>query len=269
MPVPPIPDQYNSRQTPAKPQEAAVPTPENAAKINAAGTAVDANGQPIAAQPVNPFPVSHVPREKGFDDREIRIIQGRMWLISFTDLFSILLCFFILMYSMKEPNFEKISKVLGNTDGAGYAGAGTGQSLGDQAGASIDHVEYGEALDLSYLQGVLKKALEDAGVQNDVKLVTARDHLKLIVDDASGENGEHIAKQLGERLTLLSNRITVVGMPARWSSGDWPGSMATAANFAAQMKDGGYRKRLTVIGEGISAGHDIEIRVENDDGRIQ
>jgi len=239
--------------------------PEQAAHINASGTAVDAEGNPIVMQPVaSTFPVSHVPREKSHDDSEIRIIAGRMWLISFTDLFSIILCFFILMYSMKNPDLQRITKIVGG-DGAGYAGVGTGEAGGDHAGVSINRVAYGEALDLSYLEGVLKRALTQAGVEKDVKIVTAHDHLTLKVETLSAD----VAKRLGERLTLLSNRITVVGMPSHWSSGDWSGALAVATDFAAQMKDGGYRKHLAVIGEGISSGSALEIRVEADDGRLQ
>ncbi|HEY8963949.1 MAG TPA: flagellar motor protein MotB [Alphaproteobacteria bacterium] len=232
------------------------------------GVAIDAQGNPVQVLPAQNFPVSHVQREKENSDKEARLIQGRMWLISFTDLFSILLCFFILMYSMKEPDFEKIAKVMGS-NGGGYAGAGAGEQRGDQAGASMAQVAFGAGLDLSYLESVVQKALQQAEVKDDVKLVTARDHLKLIVKDTDGDRGTFIARRLGERLTLLPNRITVVGLPSSWSSGDWPGSMATATSFATNMKDGGYRKGLTVVGAGEGDGPGVEIRVEGDDGRAQ
>lgn len=242
------------------------PPTDNAANLHN-GIAVDAHGNPIPAQVLPAFPVSHVQREKSNDDKEVRLIQGRMWLISFTDLFSILLCFFILMYSMKEPDFDRIAKMVGS-DGGAYAGAGVGEAKGDQAGVGINRVEYGEALDLSYLEGVLRRTLQQAQVEQDVKIVIMRDHLKLVIADAQGERGVFVAKSLGERLTNLPNRISVIGMPARWSSGDWAGSVQMATVFAANMAEGGYRKGITVMGEGEGTGG-IEIRVENDDGRLR
>jgi len=233
------------------------------------GIALDAQGNPIAGSAIAAFPVSHALREKSYDDREARIIQGRMWLVSFTDLFSILLCFFILMYSMKDPDMDRIAKVVGASDGGLYGGVGTMRNGGDLAGVGIDRVEYGDGLDLSYLEGVLQRQVREAGVEKDVAIVTARDHLKIRIENPGGEKGAMVAHRLGERLGVLPNRIQVVGLPSSWSSGDWAGSLQSAMRFAAQMKDGGYRKRLDVLGEGETKGQGIEIRVEQDDGRIQ
>jgi len=232
---------------------------------------VDANGNVVNALPI-PFPESHTVRESFYDDREARITMGRMWLVSFTDLFSLMLCFFVLLYSMKDPNIDKINEILGKPGGGGYAGSGDREAGGDLQGVNIQRVAYGEALDLSYLHGVLKKSLEQSGLVlgKDIEIKTARDHLKILVDpDPASEQGIKVAELLGERLSLLSNRVTVVGLPSRWSSGDWAGSIAQASGFARHMKEGGYRKGLTVLGLGEGAGPGVEIRVEGDDGRVQ
>jgi chemotaxis protein MotB len=216
---------------------------------------------------------SHMPREKVFDDREQRIVQGRMWLISFTDLFSLMLCFFLMLYSMKDPDLDKVSKLLGKSAGGLHASASTAQA-GNYEAASINRVAYGDALNLDYLQGVLKNALAQAKVDKDVRVAPAKTYLKLLVDadkvfSGNGLNpdGLRIAHALAERLMTLSNRITVVAIPS--DSGNWGDSLAQASAFAEAMRDGGYRKSFIVVGEAEGGSPGIEIRVEADNGQMR
>lgn len=232
-------------------------------------TKTDAQAAPAAGAPALVFQ----PRERTYedDDAQIQKTSGRMWLVSFCDLISLMLCFFVLMYAMREPDMDKLTAMMGGGKGT-YAGASEtpqGEAGGDQAAESINRVEYGEALNLDYLQGVLKNALDQARLAGDVQIVNGRDHLKLVVDDPFGRgaalnaDGVRIAKGLAERLNFLSNRITVVA-----HGGDWNDVVAQATAFGETMRDGGYRKNFTVIGE-IRRGPAIEIRVEADDGQIR
>ena len=220
-------------------------------------------------QPLPPVVYNHVPREKEFDDTEVRKMSSRLWLVSFCDLISLMLCFFVMMYSTRDPNMDKLTQMMGGASGlhGGSSENDSGEAGGDQTDVSIAHVEYGEALNLDYLQGILKTALTQSKLQDDVDISNGRDHLKLEIDDPfAGDtsldaDGNRIAKGLADRLNNLSNRITVVA-----HGGDWDEVAARAKTFAEVMRDGGYRKPFTVIGE-LTSGPGIEIRVEADDGR--
>lgn len=217
--------------------------------------------------------VSHMPRERVFDDTEQKIVQGRLWLISFTDLFSLILCFFIMLYSMKDPDPSKFGAMSGRDAAGSHAGAGTGQAGANQ-GQGIARVAYGDALNLDYLQGVLRNALSQVKLENDVRIVPGTDHLKLLIAEdtafsggALSADGTRIAKGLADRLMNLSNRITVVAVPD--SSGDWATSLQQASVFAELMRDAGYRKSFIVVGEADGKNPGIEIRVEADNGQIR
>ncbi|NBX66008.1 MAG: hypothetical protein EBQ96_03325 [Proteobacteria bacterium] len=223
----------------------------------------------VAYQPSPPA------RERAGEDEDAKMAASRLWLVSFTDLFSLMLCFFVMLYSMKDPDLTKIGEMTGKAvrgsneaDSKGFAG-------GENVEVNISRVEYGEALNLDYLQGVLKNAISQAKLENEVKILQAKDHLRLVVDDDAvfadastlSAGGEMVAKGLAERLSRLSNRISVVYVPS--SSGEWQSGMTQAAAFGEAMRDGGYRKQFTVLADGSGEGPGIEVRVEADDGRLR
>lgn len=220
---------------------------------------------------------SHMPRERIYDNREQRIVAGRLWLISFTDLFSILLCFFLMIFSMKDPDLDKIGKMMPNAKAALHPAAGKGHAGGKNTDVHIDRVNYGEAINLDYLQGVLKTSLTQAKLEKDVRISAGRDHLKLVVNAdqlfAEGtvlsEAGEKLLKDLTGRLSLLSNRIAVVGIPSSGDSGDWRQTLAEASAVSDALVKDGYRKSFTTLAEAQGRGPAIEIRVESDSGRIR
>lgn len=206
-----------------------------------------------------------------YADPENKAIQARMWLISFTDLFSLMLCFFLMLYSMKDPMALKSPILSGAHATQMHGGAGSGEA-GQQTGQNIARVGMGEGLNLGYLQGVLKNALVQVKLENDVRIITGADHLKLHVDaeklfygNTLSADGQRIAKGLANRLATLTNRITVVGVPS--DSAEWSSSLAQGAAFAEMMRDAGYRKPFVVVGDGAGGKAGIEIRVDADDGR--
>lgn len=215
----------------------------------------------------------HQPREYAYDDREAKLVQGRMWLISFTDLFSIMLCFFLMLYSMKDPaNIQAPNPTDVNARNM-HGGSGRGEA-GSQAGQNISRTSFGSGLDLGYLQGILKDAVAQVKLQDDVRITPARDHLRLVLDadkvfsgNALSADGQRITKGLANRLATLSNRITVVGIPD--DAGDWDSALAQVSAFAALFRDAGYRKPFVVIAQGTGKQPGIEIRVDADDGNMQ
>jgi len=217
------------------------------------------------AQPVVPStgPIIQA-RARVYDDREQKIVSGRLWLISFTDLFSLMLCFFLMIFSTKDLDLKNLHKSNDkSTKGIIMAAVQKGFAGGEDEMENISNVEYGDALNLDYLEGVLKNSITEAKLEGQVKISQGRDYLKLGVDSADTS----VAKGLAERLMKLSNRIVVVYLPS--SSGGWADGITQATNFAEAMRDGGYRKPFTVLADGSGRGDGIEIRVEADDGRLR
>jgi len=205
-----------------------------------------------------------MPRRREFDGSEAKIVAGRLWLISFTDLFSIMLCFFLLLFATSDIDLKNLRADVPPPP-KGF--------IGDERNSNnIASVEYGEALNLDYLTGVLKGLIAQVKLTDAVRIVPGRNHLKLkidagpafIDDNTLNATGLETAKDLGESLTNLRNRIIVVVPGTNWQS-----DMARASTFAEAMRNGGYRKSLAVLAEGAGSGDTIEVRVEADDGRIR
>lgn len=215
------------------------------------------------------------PRARAPEDENIKRAASRLWLVSFTDLFSLMLCFFVLLYAMKDPDLEKIGNLSGKVATGAREAQHKGFSGGDNQAVNISRVAYGEALNLDYLEGVLKNVIKQAKLDGDVKITQARNYLNLTIDDgkvfaggnALSAGGAAIAKGLAASLSRLSNRITVVAVPS--SSGDWAQGIVQAEVFGEMMRDGGYRKPFTVLADGSGRGIGIEIRVEADDGQLR
>lgn len=198
-------------------------------------------------------------------DEGVASVNGmQVWLLSFTDLFSILLCFFILMYAMKDPDMDSISQIIGGRGGGGYAGHGLQQAGGDLMGANVKRASYARGLDLSYLNSVITGSIEGAGLKDRVSITAYPTYLALQVD--SEANVKDTAQRLGRALMGLSNSIKVVGVPAGWRVGDWGAAVESAGQFAGYMKEGGYHKPLAITGLGqnaqASGGAMVELYIE-------
>ncbi|USO08095.1 MAG: hypothetical protein H6866_02425 [Rhodospirillales bacterium] len=210
-------------------------------------------------------------------EREAKIVQGRLWLISFTDLFSIMLCFFMLMYAMKDPDLEKVGKMGGRRTYDLMEGQGKtdsvmqGVSTGTFRRQGINQVEYGEALNLEYLTGVVRAGLKAAGIAGDVRIVPGRDHLKLLIDPDRvfdggveiGTRGFALLRALAGRLAQMPNAVTLaVGQPGA----GWELAYAQAASVARAMDNSGYGRGIVVVGEGGALKPVIEFRIAPDNG---
>lgn len=217
-----------------------------------------------------PPPYTHVPRERAGEDIQAKMVSARLWLVSFADLFSLLLCFFVMLYTTRDPDFEQITEMSGKP----YKKMHDGDQIGAEGGvieaANITRIEYGDAANLEYLDGVLRKVVMQAKLEKHVRIAQGPDHLRLELDpDAAFEGGglsamgEDIAGGLARHLYLLSNRVSVV------VGGDMAEGIARAGVFAEEMRDSGYRKYFTVLADNSADGDDLYLRVEADDGRVR
>jgi hypothetical protein len=168
---------------------------------------------------------------------------------------------------MRDPNVEKITAALGVRGGGTTEHAGLPSDDpkgGEYIKPSIPHMDYGEGINLDYLEGVLRNVVSQAGLKDDVRIAQAGSHLKLIIDN---NNTPRAIKALAPRLMLLSNRLTLVSIPE--SGGGWSQSLAEAEAAAKMMHESGYRKSFAALAGGAGDGPALEIHIEADDGRLR
>ncbi len=208
-------------------------------------------------------------RRNNGDGAAIKKAAARLWLVSFTDLFSLLLVFFVMLYSLKDPDMNKIGKISGTTAKNMYSSQDVGFAGGTQQEANIARVEYGEALGLDYLHGVLKRMLDERGLDRDVDMQNGSDFITLHLQDVAsgtglGGDGSRVVGGVGDGLSRLPNRITVIAYARDWDSG-----LARAQAVAAAVKKAGYRKPMGVLCKTSGDDGSVDVRVEADNGRIR
>ncbi|AWK84831.1 OmpA/MotB family protein [Azospirillum thermophilum] len=184
-----------------------------------------------------------------------------MWLISFTDLISLLLAFFVLMYSMGEPETQRwVGLVQGLAErvpaARSTAQTPTGLPAEPHAAFNAQAVEPKAAMDLNYL-GALLRAQTAANAELAVLEVRREDDRVVIglpgerMFDASGgaftDEGRRLLYLLGAVVARLGNRIEVVGHAEREDQSGgfaWERALTRAVAVAAALRETGYRRDL-------------------------
>ncbi len=184
--------------------------------------------------------------------------HGRtMWLISFTDLMSLLLAFFVLMYSMSEPEAQRwagLSKAL--TSARSTATAPSDAAAEPRAAFNAAAVEPQSVINLDYL-GALLRTQTAANAELAAVEVRREDDRVVIVlpgtvmfDTVEGtftDQGRRLLFLLGAVVGRTGNRIEVVGHAESEESGDglaWERALTRAVAVAAALRETGYRRDL-------------------------
>jgi chemotaxis protein MotB len=196
------------------------------------------------------------------------------WLITIVDLITLLLTFFVLLFSMShvEPTrFSEVAKAYG--DAFAPAKDDNGQRLPKITAAAGD--------DLGYLQAVLKAAFASSATLRGIEFRLTPQYLmlslpvtELFMPGSGGfaESAKTPVFDLSGVLSNLKNRIAVVGTAATMqtkssqsendaegarlqSSGvaAWSLAMARAKAMADALAAGGYDQPVTVLGRGAAA----------------
>jgi chemotaxis protein MotB len=189
-----------------------------------------------------------------------------LWLITFTDVAALMLTFFVMLYSMSVPDEEKWKQ----TTSAFNEGLKKFETpivhTGIEDTVNIERIDYTNALNLDYLEAIVREMLGRNGNENlrQIDIFRQADSLvlsvpaSLLFDTQTAEvsvEGKRTLFSIGGPLSRIRNRIEVVGHSAPSAmaedsgfSSTWDLSLARAVGVAAVLESVGYSRPIVVHG---------------------
>jgi chemotaxis protein MotB len=172
------------------------------------------------------------------------------WLITYADLITLLLAFFIVLYAMnrtEQIKFSLVAQALANEfDSQSIVGNGIGPSvITANSGTNVQRASQQELNALSNLQNRLQSAIQKAGLSKEVSVTSNVRGVEVSLDDttlfasasaALSPQAVALLHSLGAALATVPNDIEVVGYtdstPIRTSQypSNWQLSAMRAAN---------------------------------------
>lgn len=187
----------------------------------------------------------------------------KLWVITLADLACLLLAFFALIYSMSSVSSEKWQdlKIALSQRRTISEAPKTSQPTAQH---NIATVFRKRAINLDYLRAVLEDKLAADPQFNTAHLELLEDRLvislpgNILFAPASAvldAKAEKALFSLGGVLTSLTNPVAVVGhsdpsLPAEGFHSAWELTIGRAAAVANALKRTGYRRDVTVLGDG-------------------
>jgi len=189
-----------------------------------------------------------------------------VWMISFTDVISLMLTFFVLLFAMSEPKTEEwnlVTGVLRDSFGL-HAGSINNPGEANQRQNILD-LEVEDALDLNYLGSVIERRFKDGALgknilinrREDTLIITLPSDLVFRPGNASiSDKGRDTIDLLTGMLSKIDNQIDIYGhadervintktFPSNWELALW---RAEAVSNAFQQA--GYKRVINTFSMG-------------------
>lgn len=199
-----------------------------------------------------------------------------VWMLSFADLLSLLLAFFVMLYAMSQTGMGKWGEAAQSLQKRLNPGRVTA-SLDFSSDRSVPKEASLDALGLGYLMPVLRSkllavpALHDASVRrvdDRVVILLPGDALFGPSESALTASAKEALSSLADILGALDNAVEVVGhtepgVPSdrRFETG-WELSLARAAQVAKALRDAGYERPLVMSGMSASRYPELDDTLE-------
>lgn len=205
-------------------------------------------------------------------DRDEEGNRAPLWLMGITDLVTLLLAFFILLFATSIPNsdvWDKASDSMRSRFGGALDGSAiTGEAGHDDADMTWKSEDRNPGLDLDYLYSIVKRYIESDPALADISVWTDHDKVVLSLGEALifapgqteiSAQGKNSLYRLADYLDRLPNTLEVVGyadnLPLRSDqnfNSNWHLSLARADSVAQELTRRGYEAPIAVRGKGIS-----------------
>lgn len=185
---------------------------------------------------------------------------SNLWMVTFADLTSLLLVFFILMYStssIKQGGWDKVIESIGNefhTDKKSDDGAFNSKF-------TTTKIQMLRGMDLDYLFTVLSSSVaEDEFLSGKVKLENAGDRIiiSLKTNDIFGDNSpilsgasEPILYAISDSIQKVNNKIEVIGYSQKKAKNmlpkEWSIALERAIALSGELRKYGSTSRIEAI----------------------
>ncbi|MEP3112391.1 flagellar motor protein MotB [Nisaea sp.] len=190
--------------------------------------------------------------------------QGGTWMVTFVDLVSLLLAFFVLLFSMTSPDapqWEAFTASLRST----FSADSEKRSREALMPESVETEDPGTGVNLGYLRRLLEVAMSRDAVLQNATIIEKDGRLILSMASdvffqpgaaAMQPSGEEALFDLAVALSRIDNRIDIVGhtdprpftSPSGSFRSNWDLSLARALSVADTLQRFGYRKPIEVRG---------------------
>lgn len=186
----------------------------------------------------------------------------KMWMLTFTDLVSLLLTFFVMLFAMSNVKIDEWDKIIDSlSQTLNPALEETVQR--PTAQLNIGTVFRRHAVNLDYLTSVLKENLSSDPVLKQALIVRLEDRLlvglpgDLLFDPGAAlirDRAEGAMFTLGAMFANVGNAIAVTGHtdpepPSSESfASNWELSVARAASVANAISRSGYKEKIVALG---------------------
>ncbi len=186
----------------------------------------------------------------------------RVWLITFTDLVTLMLAFFVMLFAMSNVKVKEWQNII---DSLSQTLRPTLEKTIPAATSSfnIGTIFRGRAINLDYLASVIAEAVDDHAMLSQGRILRLEDRLVIVLPgdmlfQPSGaemtDSGRQALFVLGGVLRNIGNEIGVNGHSgaeppaASGYASNWELSTARAASVANTLRQSGYPKPITAFG---------------------
>ena len=195
--------------------------------------------------------------------------NSKVWLISFTDILALMLTFFVLLFSMSEPELESLSSPnsLVSPRLEMNQNLGAPQKMGDTDSINLNRVNFNKALDLGYLKNIIEKQQKDYPPLSKMQIIEDKDNQRMILilpEDllfTSGsyqlsKNGQNAIRDAAHILKNIKNGIEIVGHTDNQVAESVAApshmllSLKRARTVASGLKASGYERPVPYQGYG-------------------
>lgn len=190
-------------------------------------------------------------------------VSGKQWLLTFADLLSLILTFFVMLYAMSSIDGTEWEKV--NHSLSQRLKPNPEQGYSDPAAElGIKRINVANAVSLDYLSSVIAEKIKDSeklsnsfssSYDGDKLVITLIDKDVFLKDENKfSENGSQIIALLGDILQSVGNQISVYGSVENKEidtpefSSNWELSLSRALVVSQALRIRGYAYKITAFG---------------------